>query len=237
MRARSADGVLVSAGVALALVCAGAAGATARSGAGFDSERPAGTPLPRQSNWEPAVAADPSNANLVYQLITGINAHECKANCPGTSILFRRSTDGGATWGATKLVTRVTGAQGSPTDPNAQWQAWGDVAENGDLTVGYYDRKYGGCEGSGCNDITLARSRNNGGTWTYQRISTGSMPNLTPANNAVQAGFLGDYMWTQAFGSSVHLAWADTRGVVGSANPTPEEDVYYATAPVRLPPP
>jgi hypothetical protein len=145
------------------------------------------------------------------------------------------STDGGATWGVTKLVTRVTGARSSPTDPNAQWQAWGDVAENGDLTVAYYDRKYSDCETSGCNDITLARSRNNGGAWTYQRISTGSMPNLTPANNAVQAGFLGDYMWTQAFGTDVHMAWGDTRGTVGSANPTPEEDVYYATVPVRRP--
>jgi hypothetical protein len=143
------------------------------------------------------------------------------------------STNGGATWGSTRLVTRVGGGAGTPSDPAAQWQAWGDVAENGDLVVAYYDRRYGNCEGTGCNDITLARSTTNGGTWTYQRITTGSMPNLIPANNPVQAGFLGDYMWTEAFGSGVHIAWADTRGVVGTGNPVPEEDVYYATVPVR----
>jgi hypothetical protein len=143
------------------------------------------------------------------------------------------SHDGGATWSRTRLVSRSGGGSVSTTEPAAQWQPWGDVAENGDLVVSYYDRQYGSCEADGCNDITLARSEDDGRTWTYQRISTGSMPNLTPANNATQAGFLGDYMWTQAFGSDVHIAWADTRGVVGSANPTPEEDVYYATVPVR----
>jgi len=71
---------------------------------GFDDERPAGTPYPRQSNWEPAVATDPSDANLVYQLITGISTRACAPRCPGTSILFRRSTDGGATWGPQTFV-------------------------------------------------------------------------------------------------------------------------------------
>jgi hypothetical protein len=71
---------------------------------GFDDERPAGTPYKHQSNWEPAVATDPSNANVVYQLITGIGARECSPRCPGTSILFRRSTDGGATWSPQTFV-------------------------------------------------------------------------------------------------------------------------------------
>ena len=57
------------------------------------------------------------------------------------------------------------------------------------------------------------------------------MPNLTPANDPVQAGFLGDYMFIQVAGGAVHIVWADTRGVGGSANPVPEEDVYYATVP------
>jgi hypothetical protein len=51
------------------------------------------------------------------------------------------------------------------------------------------------------------------------------MPNLVPANNPLQAGFLGDYMWvaTDASGRP-HVAWADTRGRHG----TVEEDIYYA---------
>ena len=79
-----------------------APGAPARASAGpggFSSEQPAGTPFKHQSNWEPTVAADPDHADLVYQLTTGINAHQCAPGCPGTSVLFRKSTDGGTTWG------------------------------------------------------------------------------------------------------------------------------------------
>jgi hypothetical protein len=110
----------------------------------------------------------------------------------------------------------------------AQWQPWGDVGENGNLYVAYYDRKYGDCESSGCNDITLARSTNNGLTWTHRRITTNSMPNLTPDNNPAQAGFLGDYMSTLAWRGTVHIVWADTRG---RGLGFPEEDIYYARVP------
>jgi len=50
------------------------------------------------------------------------------------------------------------------------------------------------------------------------------MPNLTPTNNPVEAGFLGDYMWvaTDARGRP-HVVWADTRGLNGAV----EEDVYF----------
>jgi hypothetical protein len=42
------------------------------------------------------------------------------------------------------------------------------------------------------------------------------MPNLTLANNPVQAGFLGDYMWVEVSHHNfdqkdVHIVWADTR--------------------------
>jgi hypothetical protein len=90
------------------------------------------------------------------------------------------------------------------TDGSAQWQAWGDFGENGNLYVAYYDRE-NNCESTGCNDITLAKSTNLGTSWTFQRMTTGSMPNLTPANNAVQAGFLGDYMWTQVANGQVYV--------------------------------
>ena len=73
---------------------------------GFDNERPAGydvTPK-HQSNWEPTVAVDPGVPARVYQLITGISATACKGPCPGTSILFRRSIDGGATFGRETFV-------------------------------------------------------------------------------------------------------------------------------------
>jgi hypothetical protein len=72
----------------------------------FDDERPAGFDInpKHQSNWEPTVAVDPTDPSRVYQLITGINASACHGNCPGTSVLFRRSTDGGATYGPETFV-------------------------------------------------------------------------------------------------------------------------------------
>jgi hypothetical protein len=148
--------------------------------------------------------------------------------CSGTDnsnndVFVAASADGGATWGPTRLVSK------SPmggSDPAAQWQPWGDVGENGKFTVAYYDRRNGDCEVSGCNDITLATSKNLN-TWTYKTITTSSMPNLTPTNNAFQAGFLGDYMWTQWANGKVYIVWADTRGLQG----TVEEDIYYAAVP------
>ncbi len=73
---------------------------------GFDAERPAGLDInpKHQGNWEPVVAVDPGHQDRVYQLITGINASACTGNCPGTSILFRRSLDGGTTFGPETFV-------------------------------------------------------------------------------------------------------------------------------------
>ncbi len=132
------------------------------------------------------------------------------------------STDHGATWGTTRKVS-----DGGRT---AQWQAWGDVGENGKLYVAYYDRKYGACERSGCNDITLATSTN-GRTWSHRRITASSMPNLTDANNPFESGFLGDYMSTLWRGGTLHLVWGDTRG--RRLGGVPEEDIYYARVPAH----
>src|SRR5204863_6037093 len=95
---------LAALATSLALFAVGAA--PAWGAARFADERPAGYDInpKHQSNWEPAVAVDPNHPNRVYQLITGINAHACKGNCPGTSVLFRRSTDGGASFGPETFV-------------------------------------------------------------------------------------------------------------------------------------
>ncbi|CAN5127959.1 sialidase family protein [soil metagenome] len=142
-------------------------------------------------------------------------------------IFMSFSTNGGETWTKAVLVSRGDGNDSGDSQPAAQWQAWGDVGENGDLYVAYYDRQHGICDTRGCNDITLATSSNNGESWTYQRITTKSMPNLTCENNPFQCGFLGDYMSIQVTNGEVHIAWADTRGL----GHTVEEDVYYASVP------
>jgi hypothetical protein len=140
-------------------------------------------------------------------------------------VFYAFSTDGGTTWSETRDITPR-----SRFGENAQWQPWSKVTRDGSrLWVAYYDRHYGNCEMTGCNDITAAQIRNpasNHPNYDYTRVTTASMPNLTPANNPVQAGFLGDYMWvdTDSHGDA-HVVWADTRPIRGDA---PEEDVYYS---------
>jgi hypothetical protein len=156
-------------------------------------------------------------------------------NCPGLSnaasdtppcnndVFYSFSTNGGSTWSGPILVT-----PSSRFGDSAQWQPWGSVSSNGsNLFVAFYDRHYGTCETDGCNDITLATigSPTSGSpSFSYTRLTTSSMPNLVPANNPVQAGFLGDYMWVATLGNGMpFVVWADTRGRGG----TTEEDVYF----------
>jgi hypothetical protein len=140
-------------------------------------------------------------------------------------VFYAYSTNGGAAWSATKLVTPT-----SRFGPTAQWQPWSRVtSDGGTLWIGFYDRAYGDCESTGCNDITLAGINNPTSaspTASYTRLTTESMPNLVVDNNPTQAGFLGDYMWVAVDGKGrPHVVWADTRGLGGF----PEEDIYYAS--------
>jgi hypothetical protein len=140
-----------------------------------------------------------------------------------TDVFYSSSSDGGATWSDVQQLTPAG---------SAQWMPWGAVTSDGKkLYVAYYDRSYGDCEQTGCNDITLATVANAATaspSVKYSRITTASMPNLVVANNPVQAGFLGDYMWvtTDPKGRAL-IAWADTRGRSG----TVEEDIYFAQTP------
>jgi hypothetical protein len=138
-------------------------------------------------------------------------------------VFYAYSTNGGASWSDPVQVT---------PEGNAQWQPWSDVAAHGrTLWIGYYDRSYGDCETEGCNDITLVGVTNPATSTPdveHTRLTTDSMPNLVIANNPLQAGFLGDYMWVEADnGGRAHVVWADTRGLNGAV----EEDIYYARHP------
>ena len=139
-------------------------------------------------------------------------------------VFYTFSTDHGATWSAAFNVTPA-----GKFGPTAQWQPWSAVTPDGErLWIAYYDRSYGNCEFTGCNDITAAEVHHpasNRPSVNYTRVTTSSMPNLVVANNPAQAGFLGDYMWVTVDNRGrANVVWADTRGL----NQTVEEDVYFA---------
>lgn len=138
-------------------------------------------------------------------------------------VFYAFSTNGGVTWSATMNVT-----PSSRFGQTAQWQPWSKVTRDGILYVAFYDRSIGNCEFTGCNDITLAKVVNpatGSPIINYTRVTTASMPNLVLANNPLQAGFLGDYMWVDVDSKGRPLVvWADTRGLNG----TVEEDIYFA---------
>jgi len=140
-------------------------------------------------------------------------------------VFYAYSTDGGATWSPTVNITPK-----ATFGKSAQWMPWSAVSPDGKkYYVAYYDRSYGSCETDGCNDITLATIQNaaTGSPKTkYTRVTTSSMPNLVPANNPLQAGFLGDYMWVAVDAKGQpYVIWSDTRGQDGAV----EEDIYFSS--------
>jgi hypothetical protein len=172
-----------------------------------------------------AVWADFRNGGGTCDWAGGAPGRAATATPPcNNDVFYAFSTTGGTSWSATRLVTPST-----LFGQTAQWMPWSAVSQDGKkLYIAYYDRSYGNCEMSGCNDITLATVQDAATaspSIKYARITTSSMPNLVPANNPLQAGFLGDYMWVSvdAKGNPL-IAWADTRGLNG----TVEEDIYFA---------
>ena len=96
------------------------------------------------------------------------------------------------------------------------------------LWIAFYDRSYGDCEATGCNDITMAEVMDPPQpvqTYQYSRVTTSSMPNLTTDENPIEAGFpVIGCLWPW-------MARARTRRLGGHPSThgsAPETDVYYA---------
>jgi hypothetical protein len=147
-------------------------------------------------------------------------------------VFYSYSLNGGTTWNGPYNVTAALGN-------NLQWQSWSDVTGDGKyLEIAFYDRSYGNCEFTGCGDITHATvfdPASSSPSVKFDKITSSSMPNLVPANNPLQAGFLGDYMWLEVSRLSfaqdrTHIWWADTRPLQYRPEDQqfPEEDVYFA---------
>src|SRR5207244_1008553 len=144
----------------------------------------------------PSIAADPTTGELAVFWSDFRNGNHPSSR--DEDVFASTSTDGGTTWSPASRVSAPDGA--------AQFAPAGGVAGDRTLYVAYYDRSYGDCESTGCLDVTLATSTDDGGHWRYRRVTTSSMPNLTDANDPVQAGFMGGT--SLALGPAfVHVAW------------------------------
>jgi hypothetical protein len=68
-----------------------------------------------RNDWEPAVATDPSS-NRVYELTTRYGGPKACQQCPDPAIIFRSSSDGGATWSGDSFLCscRNVKAQNDP---------------------------------------------------------------------------------------------------------------------------
>ena len=156
------------------------------------------------------------------------NAETATPPCDN-DVFYSYSTDGGTTWSEPISITPRSNPRFGET---AQWLPWSAMAPNGHLWVAFYDRSFGDCEYTGCNDVTAVEITNpasDSPTYEFHRVTTASMPNLTAENNPIEAGFIGDRMRIETDSENrAHVAWTDTRPHAGSA---PEEDVYYAQVP------
>jgi hypothetical protein len=194
------------------------------------------------ASWSVSVSVDEAGnlyvvwadfRNNTNQACTG-SAATATAPCDN-DVFYTVSTDEGETWGEPRVVTSRANARFGET---AQWQPSSGVTADGSrLWIAFYDRSYGACEATGCNDITMADVTDPASaapTYDYSRVTTSSMPNLTSTKNPIEAGFLGDRMSLAVDAEGrAHVVWADTRPHAGTV---PETDVYYARVPAAGPP-
>jgi hypothetical protein len=119
---------------------------------GWDSERVWGG----EDDWEPAVAADPGNANYIYQMTTRYSGPTACQTCKLPAIIFRRSVDGGATWDPDQFLAATTKAQNDPEI---------EVDINGKIHAVWLDAYNPG--------VSYVTSTDRGTTWSARKTFTG----------------------------------------------------------------
>jgi hypothetical protein len=120
---------------------------------GFDSERLWST----GNDWEPAVAVDPSSTR-VYQLTTRYGGPKACGSCSDPAIIFRASTDGGATWSADSYICACKSVK-AQNDPQIA------VANDGTLYAAWLNDYQPG--------VVFSKSTNHGTTWSTPKSVEG----------------------------------------------------------------
>jgi len=126
-------------------------------------------------------------------------------------IFFRRSTDGGNTWGDEIRLNDDPAGNGRD-----QFHPWLVVDRNGNINVVFYDRRND--PSNLLVDVYFTQSRDGGESFLpNRRITTTS---FDPTAGPIRAGLLGEYIGVTAQDGYVHSVWTDTRNG--------NQDVYTA---------
>ncbi len=145
------------------------------------------------------------------------NLYVCWGNNQGThtDILFCRSTDGGATW-SPPITVNDDGTLRS------QWFPWMDVDVNGNVNIGFYDRRADVSD----RNIGFWVARSSDGGVSFQpnvRVADQTFdPNTYPNGN-----LLGDYNGLAASDRTIHAMWADGRNATNDSFTTRVQLDFY----------
>ena len=238
--ARSTDGGATWTITAELNIVQGGACSTAQAGRGIFCINAGGSSF--RSRSHPIMGISPTDPSHVYMVYSGGDL-ESAYTCAGSTgfhsdTLFRRSTDGGATWTAPAKIN---------TDPQGkdQYYPWMSVLPNGQIWVGWNDRR------DDANNFLSkwyqAHSNDEGTTWLDI--------NNAPGNDVVAdvqtqpSTFIGDYHGLGAGGQgngNVLGMWFDSRNspagdaytdllAGGGATPTPSPTITPTPTPTPTP--
>ncbi|MGH9857235.1 MAG: sialidase family protein, partial [Acidobacteriota bacterium] len=174
--------------------------------AGFDSERV----WSGEDDWEPAVAADPSS-DFVYQMTTRYSGEKACKGCPFPVMIFRSSSDGGATWSSDQFLAITKKAQNAPQI---------EVATDGTVYVLWLDSYNPG--------VKFTKSTNHGGTWStpFQFTGKGKKPGWSDRPIlAISAD--GSDVYAAFNSSDSYVASSHDSGQTWSGNVKTSDDTRY----------
>ena len=161
-------------------------------------------------DWEPAVATDPATSD-VYQMTTRYNGPKACNGCPLPVMIFRRSTNGGATWGPDRFM---------PVTKSKQYDPQIEVATDGKIYVAWIDSYNPG--------VRFTKSADRGATWSAPLTFTGNKKTPAWSDKPVLAiSPNGQHVYLGYNASDAWVAASHNGGASFAANVKTSNDTRY----------